>query len=130
MPADNKTQSAERQEIDPVFKVVVTHNFGQLNILVQTQVEVSRLPRTMDALVILKSPGDVEKVRAETAFDYFRIHNHLELKGKNDSLDSCGVSPHPGTRPSLSGGSGCVGEGNDSHHHLRSQTHPCVAPQP
>ena len=90
MPADNKTQSAERQEIDPVFKVVVTHNFGQLNILVQTQVEVSRLPRTMDALVILKSPGDVEKVSAETAFDYFRIHNHLELKGKNDSLTRAG----------------------------------------
>ena len=54
MPAFETKATAERQEIDPVFKDVLTLNFRQLNILVQTQVEVSRLPRTMDALAILK----------------------------------------------------------------------------
>ena len=84
--ADNNTKSAtEREEIDPIFKDVLTFNFGQLEIPIQTQVEVSRLPRTMDALVVLK-PGDIEKVRAETAFSYFRVHNQIEFKGKNDPL--------------------------------------------
>ncbi len=76
----------ERHHIDPVFKEVITHNFGQLNLPIQTQVEVSRLPRAMDALVVLKSPDEIEKVRAETAFHYFRGHNHIELKGKEDEL--------------------------------------------
>ncbi len=43
----------ERAEIDPVFKEVMTFNFGQLSLPIETQVEVSRLPRTMDALVLL-----------------------------------------------------------------------------
>ena len=54
MSTDNNTKStAERAEIDPIFKDVLTFNFGQLEIPIQTQVEVSRLPRTMDALVYL-----------------------------------------------------------------------------
>ncbi len=40
----------------------------------------------MDALVILKQPGEFEKVREKTAFSYFRIHNQIEFKGKNDPL--------------------------------------------
>ncbi len=44
--ADNNTKSAtEREEINPIFKDVLTFNFGQLEIPIQTQVEVSRLPR-------------------------------------------------------------------------------------
>src|SRR3989304_6015790 len=76
----------ERHHIDPVFKEVITHNFGQLNLSIQTQVEVSRLPRTMDALVVLKSPDEIERVRAETAFRYFRVQNQIEGKGKDDPL--------------------------------------------
>lgn len=76
----------ERAEIDPVFKEVMTFNFGQLSLPIETQVEVSRLPRTMDALVLLPQAEDMEKVRKETAFDYFRVHNQLEYKGKEDLL--------------------------------------------
>ena len=76
----------ERAEIDPVFKEVMTFNFGQLSLPIETQVEVSRLPRTMDALVLLLQAEDREKVREETAFDYFRVHNQLEYKGKEDRL--------------------------------------------
>jgi hypothetical protein len=64
----------------------MTFNFGQLSLPIETQVEVSRLPRTMDALVLLPKAEDREKVRKETAFDYFRVHNQLEYKGKEDRL--------------------------------------------
>ena len=53
----------ERAEIDPVFKEVMTFNFGQLSLPIETQVEVSRLPRTMYALVLLPKAEDREKVR-------------------------------------------------------------------
>ncbi len=87
MFTNNMTKSLpERHHIDPVFKEVMTHNFGQFDLPIQTQVEVSRLPRTMDALVVLKSSVEIEKVRAETAFDYFRVQNQLEYKGKDDLL--------------------------------------------
>ena len=86
MPANKTKAAAERQEIDPVFKDVLTFNFRQLDVPIQTQVEVSRLPRTMDALVILKQSNELEKVRLETAFSYFRVHNQVEFKGKGDSL--------------------------------------------
>ena len=91
MSIDKKTKSTvERTEIDPVFKEVLTFNFGQLDILLQTQVEVSRLPRTMDALVVLQKPEDLAKVREETAFSYFRVHNQIEFKGKEDALTRAG----------------------------------------
>ena len=44
----------------------------------------------MDALVVLERPEEREKVRSETAFDYFRVHNQLELKGKEDRLTLSG----------------------------------------
>ena len=91
MSTDKKTKSTvERAEIDPVFKEVLTFNFRQLDILLQTQVEVSRLPRTMDALVVLQKPEDLAKIREETAFSYFRVHNQIEFKGKEDTLTRAG----------------------------------------
>lgn len=78
--------TTERDFLDPVFKEVMTFNFGQLSLPVETQVEVSRLPRTMDALVVLVQAEAREKVRSETAFDYFLTHNQIEYKGKNDPL--------------------------------------------
>jgi len=90
MPANKNKAAAERQEIDPVFKDVLTFNFGQLEIPIQTQVEVSRLPRTMDALVILKLVVLLEKVRLETVFSYFRVYNQVEFKGKEDPLTRAG----------------------------------------
>ena len=87
MPTDDNTRSTfERHEIDPVLKEVLTFSFGELGIPIQTQVEVSRLPRTMDVLVVLRQSGDLEKIWYETAFDFFRIHNSIEFKGESDLL--------------------------------------------
>jgi hypothetical protein len=85
--AANETRSSsERQEIDPLFKEVLTFKFRQLDIPVQTQVEVSRLPRTMDALVILKWKKMLKKVQSHTPFAHFRRYNQVECKGKGDLL--------------------------------------------
>ncbi|MBI1927341.1 hypothetical protein HYR99_24260, partial [Candidatus Poribacteria bacterium] len=87
MPINNSVEStAERHEIDPVLKEVLTKHLGPLNLTIQTQVEVSRLPRTIDALVILKSPGQRKRVQSETVFRHFRIYNVIEFKGKGDPL--------------------------------------------
>ncbi|MBC8231206.1 hypothetical protein H8E77_16775 [bacterium] len=88
---DNNTKSEiEREEIDPIFKDVLIFSFGQLEILIQTQVEVSRLPRTMDVLILLKQSNELQRVRSETLFSYFRVHNQVELKGKSDRLTRAG----------------------------------------
>ena len=85
--ADNKMKPAtEREEIDPVFKGVLIFWFGPFNVLIQTQVEVSHLPRTMDVLVIIEQTAYLLKVRLETPFGYFRVHNQIEFKGKSDPL--------------------------------------------
>ncbi len=79
-----------RSEIDPVFKAVMCFRFGQLGIPVKTQVEVSRLPRTIDAVLILELESDLEKVRYETPFCYVRTYNQIEFKGIADSLTISG----------------------------------------
>ncbi len=87
MPTDDNTISTtERREIDPILKEVLTISFGELGIPIQTQVEVSRLPRTMDVLVVAEQSGDLERIWRGTAFDFFRVHNSIEFKGKNDPL--------------------------------------------
>ena len=77
---------ADRRFLDPVFKEVMTFNFAQLALPVETQVEISRLPRTMDALVVLEQTAEREKVHVQTAFNYFRVYNQIEFKAKNDPL--------------------------------------------
>ncbi len=77
---------ADRNFLDPIFKEVMTFNFAQLALPVETQVEISRLPRTMDALVVLEQTAEREKVRVQTAFNYFRVYNQIEFKAKNDPL--------------------------------------------
>ena len=101
MSTDNTT--AERDFLDPVFKEVMAFNFGQLALPVETQVEVSRLPRTMDALVVLPQAEDREKVRAQTAFDYFRVHNQIEFKGKGNPLTRDGYNLIRGGRQKMMG---------------------------
>jgi len=83
MRTDNTT---EHDFLDPVFKEILTLSFGQLALPIETQVEVSRLPRTMDALVVLEQAAARAKVQAQTAFTHFRIHNQIEFKGKADPL--------------------------------------------
>ena len=77
---------ADRHFLDPIFKEVMTFNFAQLALPVETQVEISRLPRTMDALVVLEQTAEREKVHTQTAFNYFRVYNQIEFKAKNDPL--------------------------------------------
>ena len=77
---------ADRHFLDPIFKEIMTFNFAQLALPVETQVEISRLPRTMDALVVLEKAAEREKVHAQTTFNYFRVYNQIEFKGKEDPL--------------------------------------------
>ena len=87
MPTDNNIEATtERREIDPVFKEVMVYDFGQSSLPVQTEVEVSRLPRTMDVLVVLSNAAEIEVVRMKTALSYARFHNQIELKGESDPL--------------------------------------------
>ena len=76
----------DRNFLDPVFKEVMTFSFGQLALPVETQVEISLLPRTMDALVVLERETEREKVHEQTVFNYFQVHNQIEFKGKADPL--------------------------------------------
>jgi hypothetical protein len=75
-----------RSEIDPLFKAVLDFSFRKLGIPLKTQVEVSRLPRTIDVMLILDKESDLEKVRSETPFYYARTHNQIEFKGISDPL--------------------------------------------
>ena len=87
MPIDDNTRSTiERHEIDPILKEVLTLIFGELGIPIQTQVEIGRLPRTMDVLVVAEQSDNLEKIWHGTAFDFFRVHNPIEFKGKSDPL--------------------------------------------
>ena len=87
MPTDDNTgPTIERHEIDPILKEVLTLSFGELGIPIQTQVEIGRLPRTMDVLVVAEQSGSLEKIWHRTAFDFFRVHNSIEFKGKSDPL--------------------------------------------
>lgn len=80
----------ERQEIDPVFKQIVEDAFVGYKALCQTQYEVGRLPRTIDALVTIDDQAEQRKIRAETLFFYFVQNNQLEFKGRNDRLTKKG----------------------------------------
>lgn len=84
MSVDHATTG--RDFLDPVFKEVMAFNFAQLSLPVETQVEISRLPRTMDALVVLEQETERLKVHKQTIFSYFRVHNQIEFKGKEDPL--------------------------------------------
>ena len=76
MSVDHATTG--RDFLDPVFKEVIAFNFAQLSLPVETQVEISRLPRTMDALVVLEQETERLKVHKQTIFSYFRFHNQIE----------------------------------------------------
>ena len=88
-PEDTSSQ-VQREEIDPVFKQVLTFRCEQLNIPLQTQVEVSRIPRTMDVLIHFHTPQEVEQAQEQTPFAYLREHNQIEFKGKRDALTIAG----------------------------------------
>ena len=78
--------SEERQAIDPVFKQLLEEQFDAYEAKCQTEYEVNRLPRTIDALVTIEGANELQKVRRETPFFYFLKDNSLEFKGRNDRL--------------------------------------------
>ena len=84
--ADTPNNDTQRYMPDSIFKRIMDLRFTQLGIPLQTQVEVSHLPRTIDAVVVLRHETDQEKVRLETPFPYAGPHNLIEFKGENDRL--------------------------------------------
>ena len=80
----------ERQEIDPVFKQIVEDEFAPYQVTCQTQYEVGRLPRTIDALITIGDEVALQKIRTETPFSYFLKDNQLEFKGRGDRLTKQG----------------------------------------
>ena len=64
----------------------MTFNCGQLGIPLQTEFEVSRLPRTIDAIIRLDPSQKEEQLQSQTPFGHFRAHNSIEFKGRRDPL--------------------------------------------
>lgn len=79
-----------QQHVDPVFKQVLTDELTPLTKTLQTEVEVSRLPRTIDVLVTLTTDEEMQSVRTETPFFYFGTHNQVKFKGREDPLTTAG----------------------------------------
>jgi len=79
-----------RQQVDPVFKQVLVDELTPLTKALQTEVEVSRLPRTIDALVTLATADELQSVHTATLFFYFGTHNQVEFKGREDPLTIAG----------------------------------------
>lgn len=77
-------------QVDPVFKQVLVDELTPLTKALQTEVEVSRLPRTIDALVTLATTAELQSVQAETPFFYFLGYNQVEFKGREDPLTVAG----------------------------------------
>ena len=73
--ADTSNNDTQRYTSDSIFKRIITLRFTELGIPLQTQVEVSHLPRTIDAVVVLRHETDREKVRYETPIPYANLYN-------------------------------------------------------
>ncbi len=70
----------ERQEIDPVFKQVVEAEFTAYQAACQTEYEVNRLPRKIDAFVTVDDETALQKIRQETPFFYLLQHSQPNLR--------------------------------------------------
>ena len=80
----------KRHPLDPVFKQLLEEQFASPDVALQTEIEVSRLPRTIDALVTVKSTEEQQRIQTTTAFPHFLTHNQVEFKGRNDPLNIAG----------------------------------------
>lgn len=78
--------SEKRREIDPIFKQIIIDLLAPLPVIVETEVEVSRLPRTIDVIVKAETAEAEHRLRTETPFHHFVAHNQIEFKGLNDRL--------------------------------------------
>ena len=77
----------KQRRIDPTFKEVITNRFAELDIKVETEVQVSYAPRAMDTFIRLATEQERERVRNETPFTHFLEDNQVEFKAINDPLD-------------------------------------------
>jgi len=71
----------QHQQSDPVFKQTVIDELAPLPATLQTEVEVSRLPRTIDAIIMIEGEESWQTVRTNTPFFYLLWHNQIEFKG-------------------------------------------------
>lgn len=78
--------TTERTELDPLFKQILVSLGQTLNFTPKTQVEVSRLPRTIDVVIELLAAEDQARLTRQTPFIRLRQHNQIEFKGRADRL--------------------------------------------
>ena len=72
---------------DPIFKQTLIDVLSREGVEVETEVEVGRLPRTIDGIVTVKDEAVLPTLAAETPFAWFGRHNIIAFKGANDPLD-------------------------------------------
>ena len=75
-----------RINVDPIFKQLLVEMLSLEGVEVETEVEVSRLPRTIDGIVTVKDRSVLPRIAAETPFSWFRTVNIIAFKGFNDPL--------------------------------------------
>jgi hypothetical protein len=80
----------QRSPLDPVFKQVLVDEFAGYQAALQTEVEVGRLPRKIDAVLTVEAEEERQKICAETPFFYCTKHNQVEFKGRRDRLTEAG----------------------------------------
>jgi len=83
----SEKKKKKQRRIDPTFKEVITNRFAELDIKVETEVQVSYAPRAMDSFIRLATEEERERVRNETPFTHFLEDNQAEFKAINDPLD-------------------------------------------
>ncbi len=84
----NDETSGEQPRLDPTFKQVLEAFLSPLSLNLQTEVEIGRLPRKMDALVTITTEKEQQQIRKQTPFAHFKSQNQIEFKGLNDRLTS------------------------------------------
>jgi len=82
---NNDTGIQASNPYDALFKEVMTRLFVALQILIHTEQEVSRKPRTID-VVIICTLKDIEKAKRETPFDFLKKNNIIAFKSITDRL--------------------------------------------
>ena len=82
----SKKTTKKRSTLDPTFKQLLTAFLSPLPLDVQTEVEVSRLPRKIDAIVTISAQNTQQQIHSQTPFAHFKTHNQIEFKGKEDRL--------------------------------------------
>ena len=80
----NNTQTVGNP-YDALFKEVITVLFNELQIPIETEHEVSRKPRTIDA-VITCTPSDIDKAKRGSPFDFLKKNNIIGFKSLSDPL--------------------------------------------